>query len=224
MSFIDVTTIIAWLLPIIQQYGALSVFVGFFIEEIIIPIPSPLIAMGAGFILIPAAATLDQALGTAIFTIMIPGAAAMTLGSLVIYAVGYYGGEKIVNRFGRFLQTDVRSIEKTARRIEKSRRVWITIALLRAIFVVPTSIVSLASGFMHLNWKKFTVSTFIGALPRIFILSLIGWQLGAAYTTLASSFSSIESLLLYALGILVIAGVVFFVYRKRHSIAGRRKK
>jgi membrane protein DedA with SNARE-associated domain len=224
MPFIDIAAFLAWLLPIIQTYGALSVFVGFFLEEVIIPIPSPLIAMAAGFILIPATATLDQALGVAFFTIMIPGAVAMTIGSLIIYAVAYYGGERIVNRFERFFGTTVADIEKTTRKIEKSKRIWITIAVLRIIFVVPTSIVSLASGFMRLNWKKFTISTFIGALPRIFILSLIGWQLGTAYITIAENFSSIENLLFYTIGGLIIIGAAFFVYRKKHKITRRKKK
>lgn len=222
MSFIDISGIMAWLFPIIQAYGAASVFIGFLIEEIILPIPSPLISMAAGFILIPASATLDQALGVAIFTITIPGAVAMTLGSLVIYAVGYYGGEKIINRFQRFFGVSVADIEKTARKMEKSRRIWVTIFLLRAIFVVPTSIVSLASGFMRLNWKKFALSTFIGALPRIFILSLIGWQLGATYATLGESFSFFEDLVLYAIVAVLVVGVALLVYRKKHAAKDKK--
>lgn len=214
MAF-DVSGFLAWLLPIIQQYGALSVFAGVLIEEIIIPIPSPLVLMAAGFVLIPATATLDQALGIAFFTITIPGAIAMTIGSLVIYAVGYYGGGKVVSRYGRFFGTTVSDIEKTAKKIEKSRRIWITVAVLRAIFVVPTSIVSLASGFMRLNWKKFALSTFVGAFPRIFILSLIGWQFGAAYVTTAESFSSIENIVFVALVVLAIIIIAFLIYRKK---------
>lgn len=222
MAF-DVSAFFVWLVPLIQMYGPVSVFIGVMIEEIIIPIPSPLVIMAAGFVLIPATATLDQALGIAFFTITVPGAVAMTIGSLIVYAIGYYGGEKVVNKFGRFLDTNVKEIEKTARRIEKSKRIWVTIALLRAIFVVPTSLVSITSGFMRLNWKKFTISTFIGAFPRIFMLSLIGWQLGATYATLADSFSFVEDLVFYTLGTLIILGVVFYIYRKKHSRKRKRK-
>lgn len=213
---LDIASIMSWLIPIIQSYGAVSVFVAFLVEEIILPIPSPLVAMAAGFVLIPATAALDQALGIAFFTITVPGAIAMTLGSLVIYAVGYYGGEKIINKYSRFFGMTVKDIEKTARKIEKSRRIWITIFLLRAIFVVPTSIVSVASGFMRLNWKKFAISTLIGAFPRIFVLSLIGWQLGSTYTSIGQNFSFIEDALFIIL-ILALIGIAYYFYKKKHS-------
>ena len=138
----------------------------------------------------------------------------MTIGSLIIYAIGYYGGEKVVNRFGHILGTNVGEIEKTARKIEKSRRIWITIAILRIIFVVPTSLVSITSGFMRLNWKKFAVSTFIGALPRIFILSLIGWKLGSAFTSIGESLKLAESTLFAVIILGMVFAVAFFIYKK----------
>ena len=46
--------VVQWILVMIQAYGPYSVFVAVILEEILIPIPSPLVIMGAGFILIPA--------------------------------------------------------------------------------------------------------------------------------------------------------------------------
>ena len=42
-----------WILDALRTNGGWSVFIGVLIEQIIIPIPSPAIIMGAGFILIP---------------------------------------------------------------------------------------------------------------------------------------------------------------------------
>ena len=44
--------ILNWIMESIRAYGAWSVFVGVIIESVIVPIPSPLIIMGAGFVLI----------------------------------------------------------------------------------------------------------------------------------------------------------------------------
>lgn len=41
-----------WIMDSICAYGPRSVFVGVIIESVIVPIPSPLNIMGAGFILI----------------------------------------------------------------------------------------------------------------------------------------------------------------------------
>jgi len=49
-----VTEILNWIMDSIRAYGAWSVFIGVIIESVIIPIPSPLVIMGAGFILISA--------------------------------------------------------------------------------------------------------------------------------------------------------------------------
>ncbi len=48
------TEIMNWIMDSIRAYGAWSVFAGVIIESVIVPIPSPLIIMGAGFILISA--------------------------------------------------------------------------------------------------------------------------------------------------------------------------
>jgi membrane protein DedA with SNARE-associated domain len=37
-----------WIMDSIRAYGAWSVFAGVIIESVIVPIPSPLIIMGAG--------------------------------------------------------------------------------------------------------------------------------------------------------------------------------
>lgn len=216
MTLFDVSAFLAWLLPTIAVLGWVSVFIGVLIEEIIIPIPSPLVLMAAGFVLIPASASIDQALGIAFFTIAIPGAVAMTLGSLFVYAIGHYGGDAVINKFGRFLDTSVADVEKMGQKIQKSKRVWLTVFLLRIIFVVPTSIVSLASGLLHLDWKKFALSTFIGAIPRIFALSLIGWKVGDAFIAFAESFGSIENAVLA----LIVVAIAAFYYLKIH----RKKK
>ena len=46
------TAMIDWIMESIRAYGPWSVFAGVIIESVIVPIPSPLIIMGAGFILI----------------------------------------------------------------------------------------------------------------------------------------------------------------------------
>ena len=50
-SFVD--QILNWLISAIGDQGPLAIFLGGLIEQVIIPIPSPLIAMAGGFLLIP---------------------------------------------------------------------------------------------------------------------------------------------------------------------------
>jgi len=213
MAF-DVQGFLAWLIPLVQAYGALSVFIAVIVEEIIVPIPSPLVPMAAGFILIPADASFFAASATIVYMIAIPGAIAVAIGSMVIYAVGYYGGERAIKRFRRFLGTNMDKIEKTSKKLEQGSRTWITIAVLRAVPIFPTSIVSLAAGIMHLSAKKFFLSTLIGAIPRMFILSVIGWQFGSTYIYIAEKFDVLENVIFVLAIALAVAGLYYFIKRR----------
>ena len=89
-----------WIMDSIRAYGAWSVFVGVVIESVIVPIPSPLIIMGAGFILISPELKFLEALTPILLQIVLPGAIASTLGAYIAYAIGYYGGKPMVDRWG----------------------------------------------------------------------------------------------------------------------------
>ena len=90
--------ILNWIMDSIRAHGAWSVFAGVIIESVIVPIPSPLIIMGAGFVLISPELRFVHALVPIILQIVLPGAIASTLGSYIGYAIGYYGGKPLVDR------------------------------------------------------------------------------------------------------------------------------
>ena len=194
MALFDPAALLAWATGLLQAYGALSVFGLVLLEEIVVPIPSPIFPMAAGFIFIPAGATILEAVWTSFFLIALPGAAAVVIGSLAIYAVGYYGGEAVIKRFHRFFGVSPEEMRNMTNKLE-NKRTWATIVVLRAIPVFPTSVVTLAAGILELDWKRFSIATFIGAIPRIMILSIIGWQFGGAFLAFAESFGLVETAL-----------------------------
>ena len=73
------TEILNWIIDSIRAYGPWSVFVGVIIESVIVPIPSPLIIMGAGFLLIGAELSFLQAFAPIMVQIVLPGSIASTL-------------------------------------------------------------------------------------------------------------------------------------------------
>src|SRR3989338_5188535 len=212
--------VVQWILVMIQAYGPYSVFVAVILEEILIPIPSPLVIMGAGFILIPAQLAFWDAMREIFFIIVIPASIASTIGSFFTYGIGYYGGRPLITKFQRFLGVNWVDIEKREKQFEKGRKVWISIAILRAIPFFPIAIVSLTSGVLRLSWKKYALATFIGSIPRTFILAVVGWKLGSAYVSFAGRLSEIESVL----AVIVVAGIAFALYRYRHKYADHAKR
>jgi len=124
-------------------YGAWSVFVGVIIESVIIPIPSPLVIMGAGFILIDSDLTAVEALIPILLLIVVPGSLASTLGAYVGYEIGFFG----------FSWEDVDVLQKRLR----GGQVKMTIFLLRAVPIIPLSLTSMAAGFVRLSITPFTL-------------------------------------------------------------------
>ena len=206
-------SVIEWSMAFIQAYGPYSVFLVVILEEILIPIPSPLVIMGAGFILVPANLTLQEAIWQTLWVIVIPASIASTIGSFFTYFIGYYGGKPAVNKMQKFLGFGWAEVEKAEKRFVDKKSTWITIFILRAIPFFPIALVSLTAGVLRLNKWKYALATFLGSIPRTFALGLLGWSFGAAYINLAKQFGVIEDILL--VGVVVVA--LYLLYRFRHK-------
>ena len=167
------TEIIDWIMESIRAYGPWSVFAGVMIESVIVPIPSPLIIMGAGFILISSELSFLEASVPIVLQIVLPGAIASTLGAYIGYAIGYYGGKPMVDQWERFLGFSWSDVEALERRFQ-SGQVKTTIFFLRALPIFPLSVISAAAGLLRLPLHQFSLWTFYGTIPRCLLACLSG--------------------------------------------------
>lgn len=191
-----------WIMLMLQQHGAAMVFVGVIIESIIVPIPSPLIIMGAGALLIEPGLSWSAAFGPIFLKIIAPGAIASTLGAYFAYGIAFWGGKPAIDRLERFLGfgwDDLQSFE--ARLVG---RVGLTIFLLRALPIVPLSLISAAAGVLRLPVAGFTLWTFLGSIPRCLVLGYLGYLTRDTYEGLAGSINKAESLVSAA----IVAGAI----------------
>lgn len=201
----------------IKTYGALSVFLGGVIEEIIVPIPSPLISMGAGYLLIEPTLPLGTALFKIFTLISLPFAFGATLGSLLVYGIAFIGGKPLIVRVGRFFDLSWKKIEKVEKRFTKGKKDEFLIFISRAIPVIPISLISGVCGFVRISWREFILFTFLGITVRCFILAFLGWQVGEVYHNLASGIDMVESIVSILL-LLLAGGFLGFLYLKREKI------
>lgn len=212
MAFED---LVNYVIELIRATGAWGVIIGVFLESIIAPIPSPLVIMAAGFILLPASAGFLEILPALVFQIMIPGAVASTIGAYIGYGIGYYGGKPLINKFKWMLGVSFEELDEGVSKLEKGKEEWIIFSM-RALPVIPLSVFSAVTGVLRTNIKKFTIYTFLGALVRVFILGILGWLMGAAYQEVAKSIDFMEQVgLIILLG--VIALIFYLIYRAKHK-------
>jgi membrane protein DedA with SNARE-associated domain len=197
--------VISW----VQILGPIGVFLGVMIETFIAPIPSPIIMMAAGFLL-----TWGLDPGMAILSIlvnvMLVGAFAVTLGSLFGYGIAYFGGYPIIDRYGKYLGTSIEEIEYMRKQMEESSRDEIYLFTARAVPIIPLSVISIVAGAIRMDIKRFTLVTFLGALPRCLILGLAGWLLGIGFIGLGEMIDLLETIIIL---LLIIFFVVFILFR-----------
>jgi membrane protein DedA with SNARE-associated domain len=207
-----ISEITQWIMALMRAHGQLAVFVGVMIEQIIVPIPSPMIIMGAGAILILPTLSVPEAFLQILWIIVLPGTIASTLGSYIGYTISYYGGKALVVRFQRFLGVDWDEISNLEKRFQGKKEA-LSIFLARAIPVFPISLVSVFAGLLRVPIKPFTVFTFLGSIFRCLILAFVGWWIGATYEKVATHLDSLETVVSIVLLLGMVAGLGV-LYRK----------
>lgn len=201
----------------IRAYGPWSVFIGVIIESVIVPIPSPLIIMGAGFVLIGPELGFFEAFLPIVLKIVLPGAVASTLGAYIGYGIGYFGGKPLVDRWKAFLGFSWSDVEALERRFQGGQ-VNLTIFFLRALPIFPLSVISAAAGLLRLPVKQFTVWTFYGAVPRCLLLGYLGWGLGETYQGFAKGLDKAEGIVSGILILAILAAIIWLRSRVRGKI------
>ena len=135
------------------------------LESACIPIPSELIMPLAGWMLVKA-----QSLPLTYLLIAgAYGALGNTIGSVIAYVVGMWGGRPLLNKYGRYVLISRNDLDRADRWFAE-RGSWI-VFISRLLPVIRTYI-SLPAGIAKMNIIKFVIYTFIGS----FI-----WSLGLAY-------------------------------------------
>ncbi len=204
-----IDSVIYLLISWVVALGPLGVFLGVMIETFIAPIPSPLVPMAAGFILTWGMPPL-QAILVILFSVMLVGALAATIGSFFGYGIAYFGGYPIIERYGKYLGTSIEEIKYMRKNLEESSRDEIYLFTARAFPIIPLSVVSLLYGAIRADAKRFALFTFLGALPRYLSLGILGWIIGIGWQNLAQMIDLFETLILV---LLLIFLVVYILYR-----------
>jgi membrane protein DedA with SNARE-associated domain len=212
-----VAGLLNWIMESIRSYGAWSVFIGVIIESVIVPIPSPLIIMGAGFVLISPELSFFGALLPILLQIVLPGAVASTLGAYIGYGIGYFGGKTLVDRWKGFLGFNWNDVESLERRFQGGR-INTTIFFLRALPIFPLSVISAAAGLLRLPLQQFSLWTFYGAIPRCLLLGYLGWGLGETYQGFAKGLDKAEGIVSGIVILSIIGAIVWLRARVRGKI------
>ncbi len=197
------------IVQLIQQHGVIAVIIAAIVEEVIVPIPSPVVPMAAGFLLVGSTELLPALFEIFAF-VALPASLASVISSYFVYSIAYYGGKPMIENYGRYLDLSWEELQRFEHHFDSGHEKYY-VALFRAIPIVPLSLVSGAAGLFRMDWKQYGVWSFIGMLPRNFLLAYIGWTVKDDFLMMAARIDTLSTLVL----VLTAGSVVAFLgYRK----------
>lgn len=177
-------------------------FVGSFMEEIIAPIPSPLVMTTAGTL----AHTQNHTL-LYLFWLALVASIGKTIASWLYYKLADRAEDFVLTRFGKVIGFSHTEVENIGKHFDGSWKDDVILLIVRALPIMPTGLVSLVCGFIKLNMRTYLQATFIGYLIRSFIFLYLGYTGMATYGNLSGELVSIESLVKIIIG----AGLTLFL-------------
>jgi membrane protein DedA with SNARE-associated domain len=189
-------------------------FFGGALEEVIAPIPSPLVMALIGSI----AETEGHTLIYLGFLILI-GSIGKTIGSLVVYFVADKGENLITGKFKRTFGASHREIEAIGKRLNKGWKDALLLFVLRAIPIMPSAPVSVVCGLLKINLRTYTLSTFFGVLVRGLFYSYLGYIGVGALESIIAGVGNLETIG-YAILLTGIVIGLFLIYRSRRKGLG----
>ena len=204
LAFID-QVVIPFLDSLYGAVGYLGVMLAMTIESAMIPLPSELILPYAGF-LVSDPSKLEPITGQAwaFWIVVILATLGNTIGSLIAYAIGAWGGRPLLERYGRYVLIRPHDIELA----DKFFLRWgpATVFIGRLLPIVRTFI-SLPAGVAKMPFWRFTFFTLLGCVPFVTALALLGHLAGANWEKIQRVLAPFSLLILAAIVVLAIVYV-----------------
>ncbi len=138
-----------------------------------------------------------------------------TVGSVLGWAIGAYGGRPLLERRGRFFHLGPEKLDRAERWFD---RFGDAAVFLGRITPVVRSFISIPAGVVRMPLVRFTILTFLGCVPWCFGLAGIGWGIGTGWHSFHRHFEYVD----YAvLGVIVLLAT-YLAWRFWASRAAKR--
>lgn len=188
--FIFIKSLIAF-----SGYGGIVILMG--IESACIPLPSELIMPFAGYLVFEGKMNL--------LWVATAGAIGCNVGSLIAYEVGYFGGRRLVERYGSWILLGRHELDWADRFF--ARWGYLAIFIGRLLPVIRTFI-ALPAGIARMPRVRFHVYTFLGSWPWCFGLAWLGMKLGENWRELGKYFHKFDAVILAV----IVLGAIWFAW------------
>ncbi len=205
LAFID-EIVIPFLNNLYGAVGYLGVMIAMAIESAMIPLPSELILPYAGF-LVSDPSQLEPLTGQPwnFWIVVIVATIGNTLGSLVAYAIGAYGGRPFLERYGKYLLIRPHEIDLADQFFADHGGATVFIG--RLLPIVRTFI-SFPAGVARMRLSTFVIYSTAGAFLWSTLLVWAGVLLGENWEQIRKALQPFDLLI----AVVVVVAVIVFIW------------
>jgi membrane protein DedA with SNARE-associated domain len=205
LAFID-QIVIPFLNALYGAVGYLGVLLSMAIESAMIPLPSELVLPYAGF-LVSDPGQLEPLTHAAwsFWIVVLVAVIGNTIGSLIGYAIGAWGGRPFLERWGRYLLIRPHEIEIAEHFFQ---RYGPATAFFSRMVPIVRTFISFPAGVARMPLGKFIAYSTAGAVPWSMALVWAGMQLGANWVEIRHALQPFD----LAIAVAFVLLVVLFVW------------
>lgn len=192
-----------WLLntgiQLIDKAGYAGACVALILDSCGIPIPSEAVLALAG-----ASARTGR---FNLLVVIVLGTLAQTVGAVIAYLIGRYGGEPLIRRYGRYVLISTHDFERAKAWFEKhgERAIFIS----RLIPVIRTYI-SFPAGIFEMRLSRFVRDVLAGSLLWSILFASLGYAVGESWQRYTNYFHYLDYIVL----LVVLIWLFRYIYRK----------
>lgn len=207
-----------WIVNIVIPYTEtvpleIIVFLFSIIEELIPPIPAfPVLILSGGL------ASVQEYTFIAVFLLALCAAIGKTLGAFVVYLVVDKAEDRFVKRFGSYFAIAPGDLERFGNRFGNGLWDYVMLTSLRALPVVPSALITVASGLLHLPAPLYLISTLLGSMIRISFFLYAGYFSANTVITFLANTEKMSSILQYGSLAMIILVLTYLYFKNRRSL------
>jgi membrane protein DedA with SNARE-associated domain len=206
------------MLELIAGLGPVAVFLLMIAESACIPVPSEAIMLGGGALASGAVAGVAGGGLSQLTLFVLAGVLGNLVGAGIAYAVGRYAGQAAVHRWGRYVRLSEHDIQRAHGWFARYGSASVFFG--RMLTVVRTFI-SLPAGFARMGALRFGVYTFVGSIPWVGALGVVGYEIGQNWHGIAHAFHDAAYLVAAAAVLGVLIGAWTWLRRRRRTAEAR---
>jgi len=151
--------------------------------------------------------TIDEGFG-AYLAIALAGTIGYTVGAVLGWAIGLYGGKPFLERHGRWLHLDEKRLDRAERWFDRWGDWGVFLGRLTP---VVRSFVSVPAGVFEARLGRYTLLTLLGSAIWCFAFAGAGYAAGESWEDFHHAFRYVE----YLVAAAIVAVAAFFVWRYR---------